>query len=159
MIDFFIFSDFSNSPRLVYDLVPAFHCPTAFDPDFLISRKILNMNKLSALVSIALIAVAAPAFAQDSKPAPAVAPVAAPAAPALKPINVPKHSCVKPEVAGKPKTNDELKELNAALATYRDCLTAYSTEMRRAADAHIEAGNVSVEEYNAFIKVVMEKTK
>ncbi len=123
------------------------------------------MNKLSALVSIAFIAVAAPAFAQDSKPAPAaipapaVAPVSAPAAPALKPINVPKHSCVKPEVAGKPKTNDELKELNAALATYRDCLTAYSTEMRRAADAHIEAGNVSVEEYNEFIKVVKEKTK
>ena len=119
------------------------------------------MNKLSALVSLAFIAVAAPAFAQDSKPAPAAtpAPAVAPSAPALKPINVPKHSCVKPEVAGKPKTNDELKELNAALATYRDCLTAYSTEMRRAADAHIEAGNVSVEEYNDFIKVVKEKTK
>lgn len=128
------------------------------------------MNKLSALVSIALIAVAAPGLAQDSKPAPAATPApaaiataaataTAPVAPALKPINVPKHNCVKPEVPGKPKTNDELKELNAALATYRDCLTAYSTEMRRAADAHIEAGNVSVEEYNDFIKVVKEKTK
>ncbi len=116
------------------------------------------MNKLSTLVSIALIAVAAPAVAQDIKPAPA-ATVAPAAAPALKPINVPKHNCVKPEVAGKPKTNDELKELNAVLATYRDCLTAYSTEMRRTADAHIEAGNVSVEEYNDFIKVVKEKTK
>jgi hypothetical protein len=38
-------------------------------------------------------------------------------------------------------------------------LTAYSSEMRRYADAHIEAGNVSVEEYNEFIKVVREKTK
>jgi hypothetical protein len=63
------------------------------------------------------------------------------------------------QCAGKPKTNDELKVLNANLATYRECLTAYSSEMRRYADAHIEAGNVSVEEYNEFIKVVREKTK
>ncbi len=141
------------------------------------------MNKLSAFIfgAFALVGVAVPAEAQYNNattpaipkpappaaaapaPAPAAAPVAAtaPAAPvvAATPINVPKHNCVKPEVPGKPKNNDELKALNAALATYRDCLTAYSSEMRRYADAHIEAGNVSVEEYNAFIKVVMEKTK
>jgi hypothetical protein len=128
-------------------------------------RKILNMNKLSAFIFGAFIATCAavPAIAQDKAPTPAPAaaapaPVAAPA-PSAAPINVPKHSCVKPEVAGKPKTNDELKVLNANLATYRECLTAYSTEMRRYADAHIEAGNVSVEEYNEFIKVVREKTK
>lgn len=105
----------------------------------------------------------APPSAAAPTPAPIPAPVAAlaPAAPVAvtTPINVPKHNCVKPEVAGKPKTNDELKVLNANLATYRDCLTVYSTEMRRYADAHIEAGNVSVEEYNEFIKVVREKTK
>ena len=144
------------------------------------------MNKLSALIfgTCAVMGVAVPAQAQynnattpaiprPAAPAPAT-PAAAPAAPvavtpaatpavtpaaAVTPINVPKHSCVKPEVAGKPKTNDELKVLNANLATYRDCLTAYSSEMRRYADAHIEAGNVSVKEYNEFIKVVREKTK
>ena len=127
------------------------------------------MNKLSAFIFRACVAtsvatcVALPAVAQDKAPASAPAaiapaPVAAPV-PSAAPINVPKHSCVKPEVAGKPKTNDELKVLNANLATYRECLTAYSTEMRRYADAHIEAGNVSVEEYNEFIKVVREKTK
>ncbi len=140
------------------------------------------MKKLSVLISLAVVigAVATPAVAQYNKaptpapvmPAPTAAapvvaqpPVAAPVAaapapaPVLTPINVPKHNCVKPEVAGKPKTNDELKVLNANLATYRECLTAYSSEMRRAADAHIEAGNVSVAEYNEFIKVVQEKTK
>jgi hypothetical protein len=131
------------------------------------------MNKLSAVIFGTCIAtcIAVPAQAQYNKaptpsiPAPAVpaaapaAPAAAPAPAAATPINVPKHNCVKPEVAGKPKTNDELKVLNANLATYRDCLTAYSSEMRRYADAHIEAGNVSVEEYNEFIKVVREKTK
>lgn len=137
------------------------------------------MNKLPAFIfgACAAVGFAVPAQAQYNKapaptpmPAPAVtsAPTPAPAAPAAAapvaapaaaPINVPKHSCVKPEVAGKPKTNDELKVLNANLATYRDCLTAYSSEMRRYADAHIEAGNVSVEEYNEFIKVVREKTK
>ncbi len=138
------------------------------------------MNKLSAFIigACAAMCVAVPAQAQynnattpaiprPASPAPAtpapVAPAAtaAPvaAAPAATPINVPKHNCVKPEVVGKPKTNDELKVLNANLATYRDCLTAYSSEMRRYADAHIEAGNVSVEEYNEFIKVVREKTK
>jgi hypothetical protein len=138
--------------------------------------KDFDMNKLSAFIFGACVAtcIAVPALAQDKKaptPAPApptaaptatapAAPAAAPtAAPAAAPINVPKHNCVKPEVAGKPKTNDELKVLNANLATYRDCLTVYSTEMRRYADAHIEAGNVSVEEYNEFIKVVREKTK
>jgi hypothetical protein len=147
-------------------------------------RKVLNMNKLSAFIfgacAVACISIPAaaqynnattPAIPRPASPAPATpAPVAAPAAttapaapvaaaPAATPINVPKHNCVKPEVAGKPKTNDELKVLNANLATYRECLTAYSSEMRRYADAHIEAGNVSVEEYNEFIKVVREKTK
>jgi predicted lipid-binding transport protein (Tim44 family) len=145
-------------------------------------RKILNMNKLSVVVfsACAAMGVAMPAQAQynattpaiprPASPAPATPAPAAPAAttapaapvaaaPAATPINVPKHNCVKPEVAGKPKTNDELKVLNANLATYRDCLTTYSSEMRRYADAHIEAGNVSVEEYNEFIKVVREKTK
>jgi hypothetical protein len=140
-------------------------------------RKILNMNKLSAVIFGTCVAtcIAVPAQAQYNKApppsipaptvpaaapaAPAVAPTAVPAPVAVTPINVPKHNCVKPEVAGKPKTNDELKVLNANLATYRDCLTVYSTEMRRYADAHIEAGNVSVEEYNEFIKVVREKTK
>jgi hypothetical protein len=131
------------------------------------------MNKLSAVIfgTCIVTCIAVPAQAQYNKaptpsiPAPAVpaaapaAPAAAPAPAAATPINVPKHNCVKPEVAGKPKTNDELKVLNANLATYRDCLTAYSSEMRRYADAHIEAGNVSVEEYNEFIKVVREKTK
>ena len=141
------------------------------------------MNKLSAFIFGACVAVgvAVPAHAQYNNatppviprpavPAPAApatpAPVAAPVAPvvaapaaSVTPINVQKHNCVKPEVAGKPKTNDELKVLNANLATYRDCLTAYSSEMRRYADAHIEAGNVSVEEYNEFIKVVRDKTK
>lgn len=138
------------------------------------------MNKLSTVIfgTCLTTCVAVSAQAQYNKappasiPAPAV-PAAAPAAPATPPaaptvapisvaatpINVPKHNCVKPEVAGKPKTNDELKVLNANLATYRECLTAYSAEMRRYADAHIEAGNVSVEEYNEFIKVVREKTK
>jgi hypothetical protein len=146
-------------------------------------RKILNMNKLSAFIfgACAVVCITTPAAAQYNnatspaipKPAPPAAATAAPvtppaatAAPAavvpaapVAPINVPKHNCVKPEVAGKPKTNDELKVLNANLATYRECLTAYSSEMRRYADAHIEAGNVSVEEYNEFIKVVREKTK
>jgi hypothetical protein len=126
------------------------------------------MNKLSAVIFGTCIAtcIAVPAQAQYNKaPTPSIpaaapaAPAAAPAPAAATPINVPKHNCVKPEVAGKPKTNDELKVLNANLATYRDCLTAYSSEMRRYADAHIEAGNVSVEEYNEFIKVVREKTK
>jgi hypothetical protein len=134
-------------------------------------RKILNMNKLSAFIfgACAVVCITTPAAAQYNnatspaipKPPPAAtaAPAAVvPAAP-VAPINVPKHNCVKPEVAGKPKTNDELKVLNANLATYRECLTAYSSEMRRYADAHIEAGNVSVEEYNEFIKVVREKTK
>lgn len=137
------------------------------------------MNKLSALIFGAFAAscmsipaaaqynnAAPPAIPRPTPPAAAIAappaatavPPAAAAAPAA-PINVPKHNCVKPEVAGKPKTNDELKVLNANLATYRECLTAYSSEMRRYADAHIEAGNVSVEEYNEFIKVVREKTK
>ena len=135
------------------------------------------MNKLSVFIfgACAAVGIAVPAQAQynNATPpviprpaAPAPAPVAAPVAPVVAapaatvtPINVAKHNCVKPEVAGKPKTNDELKVLNANLATYRDCLTAYSSEMRRYADAHIEAGNVSVEEYNEFIKVVRDKTK
>lgn len=116
-------------------------------------------SPLVPVISAALLAAlfALPAPAQDKAPpaAPAATPAATPAAPAA----APKHTCAKPTPLTKGSKNPEIEKFNKDIAVYRSCLEAYAVDMRRAADAHINAANTSVEEYNAFIAEMREVTK
>lgn len=70
------------------------------------------------------------------------------------PVKVPKHNCAKPTQPDKLATDQQHKQFRRQVDDYRECLINYSGEMRRAAQAHIEAGNTAAQEYNEFIKVV-----
>jgi hypothetical protein len=85
-------------------------------------------------------------------------PPSAPAAPAAA-VNVPKHTCVKPAALTKTSNNEAKLQFNKDIKTYRECLDAYSTEMRRTAEAHISAGNTAIDEYNAFVNAMRDVTK
>lgn len=116
------------------------------------------MNKLiftpiaSCLVACCFLS---PAFAQDKKPA----------EPLVK-YTIPLDNCVKPPVPEKRSTAAQQKQFATDMDSYRGCLSDYTGELRRFAEAHnraatayINAANLAVEEYNAYIKSVSDSTE
>ncbi len=116
------------------------------------------MNKFFlALVAscLANACLISPAFAQDKKSA----------EPLLK-YTIPLDNCIKPPVPEKRSTAAQQKQFATDMDSYRSCLSDYTSELRRFAEAHnraatayINAANLAVEEYNAYIKSVSDSTE
>jgi hypothetical protein len=119
------------------------------------------MKAIASLIVASLFAL--PVLAQE-KAAPAPAPTTptpapAPATAAPAAVNVPKHSCAKPTALTKTSNNEQITQFNKEIAVYRSCLEVYAVEMRRIADAHVNAANTTVDEYNAFVAAMRDVKK
>ncbi len=104
---------------------------------------------------IAAVLISAPVFAQDKPATPAAAPAAAPAtapAAATPGVDVPKHSCNKPEWPGRLASNEKAKQFRKGMDDYRNCLVAFNDRMKKESEARIQAANAAVSEYNDYIK-------
>jgi hypothetical protein len=121
------------------------------------------MKKLSTVFAVALLSCSISLVnAQDKKAdAPATTPAApaspAPTAEAKPPVNTPKHSCTQPPDPGRLTSDNQAKQFRKDMDVYRECLSAYASDMRRIAEAHVGAGNAAVEEFNTYAKAVTDK--
>ncbi len=113
-------------------------------------------TRLTSLAAISLIAagLAFPALAQDKK-----------ATEPLVSFNIPLDNCVKPQIPEKKDSAAKQKQFPIDMDNYRGCLSDYTAGLRRYAEAHnkaaaayINAANLAIEEYNAYIKSVSETT-
>jgi hypothetical protein len=124
------------------------------------------MKKLSNVFAVALLSCNIFfVSAQDKKADAPAAPAATPAAPAVPaataeakpPVNTPKHSCTQPPDPGRLTSDNQAKQFRKDMDVYRECLSAYASDMRRIAEAHVGAGNAAVEEFNTYAKAVTDK--
>jgi hypothetical protein len=120
------------------------------------------MKKLSTVFAVALLTCnISLVSAQDKKadaPATPAAPAATPApAEAKPPVATPKHACTQPPDPGRLTSDNQAKQFRKDMDVYRECLSAYATDMRRIAEAHVAAGNAAVEEFNTYAKAVTDK--
>jgi hypothetical protein len=124
------------------------------------------MKKFSTVFAVALLTCnISLVSAQDKKadpPAnPAATPAAAPAATApadaKPPVATPKHACTQPPDPGRLTSDNQAKQFRKDMDVYRECLSAYASDMRRIAEAHVGAGNAAVEEFNTYAKAVTDK--
>ena len=115
------------------------------------------MNKLifALIASLAASLLVSPVLAQDKKPAEA-----------LVKYTIPLDSCVKPAIPEKRSTTAQQKQFVTDMDSYRGCLSDYTNDLRRYAEAHnraatayVNAANLAVEEYNAYIKSVSASTE
>jgi hypothetical protein len=70
---------------------------------------------------------------------------------------VPKHNCPRPEAPNQFNTDEQQKAFVKQMDAYRDCLMAYRNEMNKIAQAHIDAANGAIEEFNSFVKTINAK--
>lgn len=108
-------------------------------------RNQLPLHWLAALVLVALLA-AMNVFAQDTKPPEKV--VAS---------TVPKHGCARPDAPAKFESDGQQKIFVKQMDGYRDCLMAYRNDMNKVAQAHIDAANGAIEEFNSFVNAINKK--
>jgi len=107
-----------------------------------------NQLPLHLLAAVALVALVATmnAFAQDAKiPEKAAT------------SSVPKHGCVRPDAPAKFESDAQQKIFVKQMDGYRDCLMAYRNEMNKVAQAHIDAANGAIEEFNSFVSAINKK--
>ncbi len=117
------------------------------------------MKKISSLLFVLLVSVFSFAVsAQDVKPADKPADKAivkatdkATEKTPEKTVDVPKHGCKKPDDPGKITTEAQQKKFQKAIDEYRDCLTAYRGDMNKLAQAHIDAANGAIQEFNDYV--------
>lgn len=106
----------------------------------------MNHRHFIRLLSPVMLVAALNAFAQDAK-----APDKAAAA------SVPKHNCARPDAPAKFESDGQQKIFVKQMDGYRDCLMAYRNEMNKAAQAHIDAANGAIEEFNSFVNAINKK--
>jgi len=121
-------------------------------------KRLILITVIAALAPVAMAADNTPAAAT---PAAAQAPVAdAPTAPAE--IIAPA-SCEKPQIQyDKKGLLTKGKELQAKITVYKSCIDAYVAAQKQAAQAHYDAGNVALHDFNAFadeVNTASEKLK
>jgi hypothetical protein len=109
-------------------------------------------SKISALFAAAFSCGILATAAQDKK---ADAPAAT--AEAKQAVNTPKHTCAQPNDPGRLTSEGMAQQFRKDMEVYRECLSAYATDMRRVAEAHVAAGNAAVEEFNTYAKGVTER--
>jgi hypothetical protein len=110
------------------------------------------MSSLLSCVSLSLFVVLASfgAIAQDKK-----APEKA--AGATVSTSVPKHNCVRPDAPGKFESDGQQKLFVKQMDGYRDCLMAFRNDMNKLAQAHIDAANAAIDEFNSFVNMINKK--
>ncbi len=78
--------------------------------------------------------------------------------PAEKPQStVPKHNCVRPDAPAKFENDGQQKIFVKQMDGYRDCLMAYRNDMNKVAQAHIDAANAAIEEFNSYVSSINKK--
>jgi len=109
---------------------------------------VINMNNrlFIRLFSPVMLVAAMNVFAQEAK-----APDKAAAS------SVPKHNCVRPDAPAKFESDAQQKIFVKQMDGYRDCLMAYRNEMNKVAQAHIDAANGAIEEFNGFVGAINKK--
>jgi hypothetical protein len=70
---------------------------------------------------------------------------------------VPKHNCVRPEAPAKFDNDGQQKIFVKQMDGYRDCLMAYRNDMNKIAQAHIDAANAAIEEFNSYVSSINKK--
>jgi hypothetical protein len=71
--------------------------------------------------------------------------------------SVPKHGCVRPDAPAKFENDGQQKLFVKQMDGYRDCLMAYRNDMNKVAQAHIDAANAAIEEFNSFVNTINKK--
>lgn len=112
------------------------------------------MNKAIAIFLSCLFIAAAGlsnvVAAQETKPAEKAVEKAADKA-AEKPLDMPKHSCKKPEHPGKLASERQMATFRKDIDGYRDCLTAFREQMNRQAKVYVDAANGAIQEFNDYV--------
>jgi len=106
----------------------------------------MNNRLFIRLFSPVMLVAAMNVFAQEAK-----APDKAAAS------SVPKHNCVRPDAPAKFESDAQQKIFVKQMDGYRDCLMAYRNEMNKVAQAHIDAANGAIEEFNGFVGAINKK--
>lgn len=107
---------------------------------------LLSRILLSLLVAFSSFA----AIAQDKK-------ALEKAAAATVSASVPKHNCVRPDAPGKFESDGQQKLFVKQMDGYRDCLMAFRNDMNKLAQAHIDAANAAIDEFNSFVNMINKK--
>jgi hypothetical protein len=108
--------------------------------------EVVKMNFRTVRICVAVLGAlsAAVALAQDK--------------PTDKPQGVvPKHACVRPETPAKFENEGQQKIFVKQMDGYRDCLMAYRNDMNKIAQAHIDAANAAIEEFNHYVSSINKK--
>ena len=71
--------------------------------------------------------------------------------------SVPKHNCARPDAPAKFESDGQQKIFVKQMDGYRDCLMAYRNDMNKVAQAHIDAANGAIEEFNGFVSAINKK--
>ncbi|MFM7294455.1 MAG: hypothetical protein ACKO1K_06550 [Burkholderiales bacterium] len=110
------------------------------------------MSSLLSCVSLSLFVVLASfgAIAQDKK-------AVEKATSATVSTAVPKHNCVRPDAPGKFESDGQQKLFVKQVDGYRDCLMAFRNDMNKLAQAHIDAANGAIEDFNSFVNTINKK--
>jgi len=103
-----------------------------------------HSHALVALVALALALAASAIRAQTSAPGPSAA----------------KPACSKPEAfPGRLASDSQKKTWQKDVVTWQDCVKAYVKEQQAIADAHLNAANNAVDEFNAATKQFNEQAQ
>jgi hypothetical protein len=70
---------------------------------------------------------------------------------------VPKHNCVRPDAPGKFESDGQQKLFVKQMDGYRDCLMSFRNDMNKLAQAHIDAANAAIDEFNSFVNMINKK--
>lgn len=83
-------------------------------------------------------------------------------APAAAIPAVPVHACVKPDYPGRNGSDLQIRTFNRDYKTYSDCMRKYTDTMNSIANAHIQAANNAIKEYNDYnidLKAKIDESK
>ena len=106
------------------------------------------LSRVTLSVFLALSSFAT--IAQDTK-------VPEKAAAATVSTSVPKHNCARPDAPGKFESDGQQKLFVRQMDGYRDCLMAFRNDMNKLAQAHIDAANAAIDEFNSFVNMINKK--
>ena len=104
---------------------------------------------INRVLLLAMISIANVTFAQSpTSPSPAAA------AALVRPV----HNCVKPgPQPGRLASTNQIKNYNAEVKTYQDCLQTFVKTQSELVKLHSEVGNAAVNEFNDFVTEMKSK--
>ena len=64
---------------------------------------------------------------------------------------------MRPDAPGKFESDGQQKLFVKQVDGYRDCLMAFRNDMNKLAQAHIDAANAAIEDFNSFVNTINKK--